>query len=128
MAEMWRQASAEGLVFGYLGVKTCGPDVWTAGSGSPSRRLGPLSGACAGLAQSGRSRLGSFISSALLGAVPPKNPRLYVAFADGSRYERLVLPFVPAVDWPKVAGGIGRFNATAYLAAPPDPGLRASPM
>ncbi len=121
MGDTRRQADAEGLVFGYLAVKIRETDVWTTGRGIPSRRLGPLKGACAGIAESRRSRLGSFISSVLLGEVPPKNGRLYVAFADGSRYERLLLPLVRAVDWPKIAGEIGRFNAAAYLAAPPDP-------
>jgi hypothetical protein len=54
----------------------------------------------------------------LLGDVPPENARLYVAFADGSRYERLVLPFVRAADWPRIGGEIGRFNAVAHQAAP----------
>jgi hypothetical protein len=52
----------------------------------------------------------------VLGDVPPKNARLYITFADGTRYERLVLPWVSDLDWPKVAGEIGRFNAAAYLA------------
>jgi hypothetical protein len=114
----WSQADAGGMVFGYLGVKIRGTDVWTAGLGTPSRCLGPLTGACAGLVEPRRSWIGSLISSVLLGDVPPKNARLYVAFADGSRYERLVLPYVRAVDWPKIGGEIGRFNAAADLASP----------
>src|SRR5258708_27216703 len=114
----WLQAESDGGVFGYLGVKISGTDVWTTGRGTPSRCLGPLIGACAGVVEPRRSWIGTFISSVLLGDVPPKNARLYVAFADGSRYERLVLPFVRTIDWPKIAGEIGRFNAAAYLAAP----------
>ncbi len=114
----WSQSEADGQVFGYLGVKISGTDVWTTGRGSPSRCLGPLAGACAGLVEPRRSWIGTFISSLLLGDAPPKNATMFVAFADGSRYERLVLPFVHALDWPKIAGEIGRFNAAAYFARP----------
>ena len=41
----------------------------------------------------------------------------YVAFADGSRYERMPLPWVGELDWLKIGGEIGRFNAAAYLAS-----------
>jgi hypothetical protein len=121
MADMhWPQAQADGMVFGYLGVKICGADVWTIGHGSPSRCLGPLSGACAGMAEPPRSLIGTYISSLLFGAnVLPKNARLYIAFSDGTRYERLVLPWVVPEDWPKMAGEIGRFNEAAYHAPPP---------
>ena len=104
------------MVFGYLGVKISGTDVWTTGRGTSSRRLGPLKGACAGVAEPRRSWIGTRISSLLLGDVPPKNAKLCVTFADGTRYERLVLPWVSDLDWPKVAGEVGRFNAAAYLA------------
>ena len=117
MAVPWRsQADADGMVFGYLAVRISGTDVWTTGRGTSSRCLGPLKGACAGVAEPRRSRIGIFISSLLSGDLPPKNAKLYVAFADGTRYERLVLPWVSDLDWPKVAGEIGRFNAAAYLA------------
>jgi hypothetical protein len=109
------QSEADGTVFGYLGVKISGTDVWTTGGGTSSRCLGSLKGACAGIAEPRRSWIGTFISSLLLGDAPPKNARLYVAFADGTRYERLTLPWVGDLDWPKVAGEIGRFNAAAYL-------------
>jgi hypothetical protein len=75
-----------------------------------------------GVVEPRRSWIGTAISSVLLGDVPPKKARLYITFADGTRYERLVLPWVSGLDWPKVAGEIGRFNAAAYL-APPGPGL-----
>src|SRR5258708_39423104 len=78
----WSQGEADGTVFGYLGVKISGTDVWTTGRGTPSRCLGPLIGACAGVVEPRRSWMGTFSSSALLGDVPPKNARLYVAFAD----------------------------------------------
>jgi hypothetical protein len=52
------------------------------------------------------------------GDAPPKNAKLYIAFADGTRYERLVLLWVVPDDWPKIAGQIGRFNAAACLAPP----------
>jgi hypothetical protein len=110
------QAGAEGMVFGYLGVKISGTDVWTTGRGTSSRCLGALKGACAGLDEPRRSWIGTFISSLLLGDAPRKNARLYVAFADGTRYERLVLPWCSQLDWPKLAGEIGRFNTAAYLA------------
>jgi hypothetical protein len=117
MADLWRsQAEADGMVFGYLGVKISGADVWTTGRRTSSRCLGPLKGACAGVAEPRRSWIGTLISSLLRGEVPPKNARLYVTFADGTRYERLVLPWVSDLDWPKVAGEIGRFSAAAYLA------------
>jgi hypothetical protein len=109
------QAEVDGMVFGYLGVKISGTEVWTTGRGTSSRCLGPLEGACAGIAEPRRSRIATFISSLLLGDVPPKNARLYIAFADGSRYERLMLPWVSDLDWPKVGTQIGRFNAAAYL-------------
>ncbi len=109
------QAEADGMVFGYLGVKISGTDVWTTGRETASRYLGPLKGACAGVAEPRRSRISTFMSSVLLGNVPPKNARLYVAFPDGTRYERLVLPWLSDLDWPKVGGEIGRFNAAAYL-------------
>jgi hypothetical protein len=105
---------ADDVDFGYLGVRISGPDVWTTDRKTPVRRLGPLKGACAGVIEPQRSRIGMFISSVLLSDAPPKNARLYVAFADGTRYERLVLPWVHD-DWPKIAGEIGRFNAAAYL-------------
>jgi hypothetical protein len=109
------QAEADGMIFGYLGVKISATDVWTTGRGTPSRCLGPLKGAYAGIAEPRRSWISTFISSLLLGAVPPKDARLYITFTDGTRYERLVLPWVSDLDWPKVAGEIGRFNAAAYL-------------
>jgi hypothetical protein len=109
------QADADGVVFGYLGIKISGGAVWTTGRGA-SRYLGPLMGACAGVDEPQRSWFGSFISSVLLGGGPAKGARLYVAFTDGSRYERLPLPWVSDLDWPKIGGEIGRFNAAAYLA------------
>jgi hypothetical protein len=42
--------------------------------------------------------------------------RIVIAFADGARYERLLLPWVRD-DSPKIAGEIGRFNAAATLAS-----------
>jgi hypothetical protein len=107
------------MVFGYLGVRISGADVWTTGHGSPVRRLGALKGASAGVFEPPRSRIGVYLSSLLLGGDRPKNARLYVAFPDGARYERLLLPWVCADDWPQIAGEIGRFNAAAYLAPPP---------
>ena len=104
------------MVFGYLGVRIREADVWTIGSGTSIRCLGPLKGAYAGLAEPRRSWIGTSISSLLLGEAPPKNARLYVAFADGTRYERLVVPWLSGLEWPKVGGEIGRFNAAAYLA------------
>jgi hypothetical protein len=88
-----------------------------ASAGPPSRYLGPLAGAGAGLDEPRRSRIGSFLSSVLTGSSAPKNAKLYVAFADGSRYERMVLPWVREPDWPKIGGEIGRFNEAAYLAS-----------
>ena len=41
----------------------------------------------------------------------------YVAFADGSRYERMPLPWVREPDWPRIGGEIGRFNAAASRAS-----------
>jgi hypothetical protein len=107
------QAEADGMVFSYLGVKISGTDVWT--TGAPSRCLGPLAGAQAGVTEPRRSWIGTFVSSVPLGEARPKKARLFVAFADGTRYERLVLPWVVHEDWPKVAGQVGRFNAAAYL-------------
>jgi hypothetical protein len=110
------QSEADGMVFGHLGVKISGTDVWTTGQGgTPSRCLGPLAGAYAGLVEPRRSWFGTFISSLLVGDVPPKKATMLVAFADGTRYERLPLPFVTQ-NWPKIAGEIGRFNAAAYFA------------
>jgi len=118
MADALRsQADADGMFFGYLGVMIRGTDVRTIGEHAPSRRLGSLKGACAGVIEPRRSWIGSYISSLLLGGnVPPKNARLYVAFADGTRYERMLLPWAPIDAWPRIAGQIGRFNAAAYLA------------
>jgi len=114
----WSQADADGMTFGYLGVKISGTDVWTTARGEPSRYLGKLAGACAGILEPRRSRLSIVISSVLLlGDAPPKNASLYIAFADGTRYERMLLPWVSGLDWPKIAGEIGRFNAAAYLTA-----------
>jgi hypothetical protein len=112
----WSQADADGQSFGYLGVRISGKDVGT--SGPASRCLGPLTGASAGIFEPRRTRIGTFISSALLlGDAAPKNARLYIAFADGTRYERLMLPWVSDLDWPKIATEVGRFNSAAYLAA-----------
>jgi hypothetical protein len=112
------QADSDGVAFGYLGVRISEGAVWTIRHGNASRYLGPLAGACAGLAEARRSWLGSLVSSVLLGSSQPKESRLYVAFADGSRYERMPLPWVRELDWPKIGGEIARFNAAAYLAAP----------
>jgi hypothetical protein len=112
------QADPDGMVFGYLGIKISGDAVWTTGRGAPSRYLGPMMGARAGVDEPLRPWIGTFISSVLLGGTPPKDAKLYIAFADGSRYERLALPWVSALDWPKIGGEIGRFNAVAYLSAP----------
>jgi len=110
------QADADGMVFGYLGVRISDGAVWTIEGEYASRRLGPLAGACAGLDEPRPSRIGSLISSLLLGSdAPPKNTTLYVAFADGSRYERMPLPWVRGLCWPRIAGEIGRFNAAAFL-------------
>ena len=114
----WSQAESDGMVFGFLGVRISGYDVWTADRRTPVRLLGPLKGASAGVIEPRRTRIGMFISSMLLGEAPPKNARLYIAFADGTRYERQLLPWVHD-DWPKIAGEIGRFNAAAYLAKAP---------
>jgi hypothetical protein len=104
-------------VFGYLGVRISGNRVWTIGHGAPSRCLGQLAGARAGILKPWRSWIGTLISHVLLGDAPPKNATLYVAFADGNRYDRLVLPWVRALDWPKIGGEIGRFNAAAHITA-----------
>lgn len=119
MADVLRsQADADGMGFGYLGVEIRGTEVWTTGRGTRNRRLGPLGGACAG--EPRRSRIGTYISSLLLGGeAPPKNAKLYIAFADGTRYERQLLPWVSVDAWPSMAGQIGRFNAAAYLTSPP---------
>ncbi len=111
------QADSGGMVFGYLGVRISEGAVWTSKHGDASRYLGPLAGACAGLDEPRRSWIGSFVSSVLTGSSAPKNAKLYVAFADGSRYERMPLPWVRELDWPKIGGEIGRFNAAAYLAS-----------
>jgi hypothetical protein len=105
------QAEPDGTVFGYLGVKISEGAVWTSEHGTPSRYLGPLPGAKAGLDEPRQSWFGALMSSLLVGSAPTKNPTLYVAFADGSRYERMPLPWVSGLDWPKIAGEIGRFNA-----------------
>jgi len=104
------------MVFSYLGVKISGTDVWTTGHETPSRRLGPLAGARAGIVEPRRSRIGVLVSSLLLGDAAPKNATLFVAFLDGTHYARMVLPWVRPEEWPRVAGQIGRFNAAAYLA------------
>jgi len=48
------------------------------------------------------------------------NARLCIVFAGGTRYERLVVPWLRDLDWPRVAGEVGRFNAAALLATPPE--------
>jgi hypothetical protein len=111
------QADSDGVVFGYLGVRISGDAVWTIERGHVGRYLGPLTGAYAGLDEPRRSWIGSFVTRALLGSSPPKNAKLYVTFTDGSRYERMPLPWVRELDWPKIGGEIGRFNSAAYLAA-----------
>jgi hypothetical protein len=113
------QAGADGAVFGYLGVRIIGSEVWTAASGTPSRRLGPLAGAYAGVVEPRRPAVVTVLMQLLLFSYGPAHKvRVFVAFADGTRYERLLLPWA-GDDSPKIAGQIGRFNAAAYLAAPP---------
>jgi hypothetical protein len=112
------QADADGMSFGYLGIRISGAEVWTIGRGSASRYLGPLKDASAGIYEPHRAWIGTFVSGVLLGETPPKGARLYVDFAGGTRYERLVLPFM-TVNWANVGGEIGRFNAAAYLAPGP---------
>jgi len=110
------QAAGDGAVFGYLGVRIVGHEVWTAGQGTPGRRLGPLAGARAGVVEPRRSATVNVIMRLLLLSFQPThNVRVFVAFADGSRYERVMLPWA-GQDSPKIAGQIGRFNAAAYLA------------
>lgn len=110
------QADADGTLFGYLGVKISGTEVWTIGQlRIPSRRLGELKGAQAALIEPPRRWIGTFISTKLLGEASPKGARLCITFADGTRYERLVVPWINRNAWPQVAGQVGRFNATAYL-------------
>lgn len=111
------QADSDGAVFGYLGVRISEGAVWTSGHKYASRYLGPLIGASARLEEPRRSWIGSFVTSVLLSSSTPKNTKLYVAFSDGSRYERMPLPWVRELDWPKIGGEIGRFNAAAYLAS-----------
>jgi hypothetical protein len=118
MVEVQRsQADADGMLFGYLGVKIRGTEVWTLGQQSPSRRLGELKGAQAALIEPPRRWIGTFISTLLLGEAAPKGARLCITFADGTRYERLVLPWINRNAWPQIAGQVGRFNAAAYLSA-----------
>jgi hypothetical protein len=113
------QAGADGAVFGYLGVRISGADVWTAARGTPSRRLGSLAGAYAGVVEPRRSAVVSVLMRLLqLSYAPTRNVHVFVAFSDGSRYERLLLPWA-GDDSPKIAGQIGRFNAAAYFAGPP---------
>jgi hypothetical protein len=111
------QAEADDAVFGFLGVRIRHGAVWTTGPETASRRLGPLAGARAGLDEPRRSRIGAFISSVLLAGAPPKGAKLFVTFADGSRYERMPVPWLSDLDWPKVSGEIGRFNTAAHLAS-----------
>jgi hypothetical protein len=101
------------MTFGYLGVEISRSEVWTTGRRSPSRYLGPLQDARAGVIEPGRSRIGMFISRVLLGEVVPKNATVFVAFSDDTRYERLLAPWDLRADWPKIAGEISRFNAAA---------------
>jgi hypothetical protein len=110
------QADSDGAAFGYLGIRISGAEVWTTGRGSPSRYLGPLQGARAGVTEPRRSRIGMVISRLLLGEAVPKNATLFVAFPDDTRYERQLLPWDLRADWPKIAGEIGRFNTAAYPA------------
>jgi hypothetical protein len=109
------QADADGTLFGYLGVRIRGTEVWTLGQRSPSRRLGELKGAHAALIEPPRRWIGTFVSTLLLGEALPKGARLCITFADGTRYERLVVPWVNRHAWPQIAGQVGRFNAAAYL-------------
>ena len=105
--------------FGYLGVRICGAEVWTAGRGIESRYLGPLKGARAGVTEPGRSRIGMLISRMLLSDRVPKNATLFVAFPDGARYERQVVSWDLRADWSKVASQVDDFNAAANHEAPP---------
>jgi hypothetical protein len=90
-------------------VKISGADVWTTGQGAPHRRLGALKGASAGVFEPPRSRIGVRLSSLLLGGDQPKKARLYVASADGPRYERLLLPWVRFTRWePRSTGRFPR--------------------
>jgi hypothetical protein len=112
------QADSDGAVFGYLGVRISGSDVYTAARGTPGRRLGPLAGAYAGVIEPRRSALVSVLMRLLLlSYAQTRNVHVFVAFSDGSRYERQLLPWA-GDDSPKIAGQIGRFNAAAYLAGP----------
>jgi hypothetical protein len=44
------------------------------------------------------------------------NARVFVAFRDDTRYERLLVPWDLCADWPKIAREISQFNAAACLA------------
>jgi len=109
------QADADGMLFGYLGVKIIGTEVWTIEQQSPSRRLGELKGAQAALFEPPRSWIGTVISTLLLGEASPKGAALCITFADGARYERIVVPWINRHAWPRIAGQVGRFNAAACL-------------
>ena len=77
------QADADGMVFGYLGVRISEGAVWTSKRGDASRYLGPLAGACAGLDEPRRSRIGSFMSSVLTRSSAPKKARTRADAAHG---------------------------------------------
>ena len=104
------------MTFGYLGVMVHESEVWTFERENPSRYLGPLKGARAGLTEPRRSRIGMFISGLLLGEVVPKKAIIFIAFSDDTRHERLVVPWINRWDWPKIATEIGRFNLAAAAA------------
>ena len=108
-------AAAKGAVLNELGVRVKDGEVRKIGlTWNSSRVLGPLAGACAGVMDVKPASSGQFIGSAITGYVP-RVGTIFVAFADGTRYETALRQGSPA-QMRKVDEQIALFNRMADAA------------
>jgi hypothetical protein len=101
---------AQGTAFGYLGVRVEGDQVWTIRGSVHGRFLGQLPGARAGMEATRLTPLAARLVACGLGQRPMG--RIFVAFANGAQYQRLLRP-AAVMDLGKIAAEISRFNQAA---------------
>lgn len=108
-------SATRGVTLYELGVYVKDGEVWSQGGWRPTRLLGPLKGACAGVMDLKPSSDAAFITTAVLGLNSPRVGTIFVAFEDGSRHERPLRQGTPS-EMHKVDVAIRRFNTMADAA------------
>jgi hypothetical protein len=102
--------AATGTVFGYLGVRVEGDQVWTSRGSVHGQFLGQLAGARAGMETTRLSPAAARLVAWGYGQRPAG--RVFVTLANGTHYERLLRPAAVG-DLNKIAAEICRFNQAA---------------